>query len=224
MDAWRGTAVLLMLVWHLAWDLTTFGFLPRQVMLDVPATAVRYYIVGSFLLLSGIVSRFSRSNARRGVVTLLCAGVVSLVTHMVDDPVLFGILHCLGCCMLLYAALGRWLEIYPKTVLAVSLAVFLVTFPIPQRPRVETEWLWMFGFRTRTFYSSDYYPLLPWGGLFFIGTALGRWVADARERLTTVKSPVALRWVGRNALWIYMLHQPVLYGLTMLFATWRDRA
>lgn len=224
LDAWRGTAVLLMLGWHLAWDLTTFGFFPREVMLDVPATAVRYYIVCSFLLLAGIVSRFSRSNARRGAVTLLCAGAVSLATYLVNDPVLFGILHCLGCCMLLYAALGPWLERYPKTALAVSLAVFFITFPIPQRLRVETDWLWMFGFRTRAFYSSDYYPLLPWGCLFFAGSALGNWVAGARERLAAVKCPAALRWVGRHALWIYMLHQPVLYGLTALAAFVRDRA
>ena len=215
LDAWRGVAVILMVGWHFMWDLTTFGAYPQENMFGTAATLIRYFIVFSFLLLSGISCRFSRSNARRGAMALLCAMTVSVVTYLVGDPVRFGILHLLGCCMLLYAAVGPYLERLPGLpVAAVCLLLFAVTFRIPTDVRVDVTWTWMFGFRTTAFYSSDYYPLIPWGFLFFVGAVLGDRVRLARERLAGIKCPAALCWIGRRALWIYMLHQPVLYVLT----------
>ena len=215
LDAWRGVAVIAMVSWHLAWDLSTWGVFPQSGMFVQPALGIRYFIVFSFVLLSGISCRFSRNNVRRGVQTLGCALAVSAVTYLVGDPVLFGILHLLGCCMLLYALVGPYMERLPgPAVAAVCLLVFALTFHIPQRVRVDVTWTWMFGFRTREFYSSDYYPLIPWGFLFFLGTVLGGYVRRMGERLSAVRCPGALCWVGRRALWIYMLHQPVLYVLT----------
>ena len=69
LDAWRGVAVLTMVGWHLVWDLGLWGFFPLERMFAQPAVGIRYFIVCSFVLLSGISCRFSRSNARRGVQT-----------------------------------------------------------------------------------------------------------------------------------------------------------
>ena len=54
LDAWRGLAVLVMVFWHLAWDLAARGVFPKHMMFDPPMAGVRYFIIGSFVLISGI--------------------------------------------------------------------------------------------------------------------------------------------------------------------------
>ena len=107
LDGARGAAVLLMLGWHFLWDMTAFGFLPSEVMRSVPATLLRYLGGCAFVWIAGVSCRLTRSNLRRGVVTLLCAAVVTLVTAAAKTPVWFGVLHLLGLSMLLYAAVGK---------------------------------------------------------------------------------------------------------------------
>ena len=73
LDAWRGVAVLVMIGWHCCWDLGMLGVIPISRMEEPFAVGVRYFIVCSFVLLSGISCRYSRSNLRRGLQTLVCA-------------------------------------------------------------------------------------------------------------------------------------------------------
>ena len=217
LDAWRASAVLVMLFWHLCWDLTMYGTLPEETMFRQPMLGIRYYIVCSFVLLSGISARYSRSNARRGLQTLVCAMVITVVMYFFGEPVWFGVLHLLGCCMLLYAALGpRFEKLPPLPAAAGCLALFLLLHRICYGVRVTIPWLWMFGFRTREFYSSDYYPLFPWLFLFLVGSVLGGWIRSSDAAWKTKKVWPPLRWIGQHALWIYMLHQPVLMGILFL--------
>ncbi len=213
LDAWRGLAVLVMLFWHLAWDLAEFGVFPKQAMYDPPMAALRYFIIGSFVLLSGISCRYSRSNTRRGMKTLLCALAVSAAMYCVNDPVWFGTLHLLGCCMLFYAAFGeRFEKLPPAETALVCMVLFTFFLVLTDRVRISTPGLWAFGFRTRQFYSADYYPLLPWLFLFLTGTIVGGklrpGVLDEGRTF-----PAWLQWLGRKALWIYMLHQPIFMGI-----------
>lgn len=219
LDAWRGSAVYVMIGWHLCWDLGLLGLMPLERMTQPLAVGVRYYIVCSFVLLSGIVSRYSLSNLRRGIQTLACALVITLVTYFAGQPAWFGILHLLGCCMLLYAWLGPRLQSLPETpTLIACLALFAVFHVICYRVRVSVPGLWMFGFRTPTFRSSDWYPLLPWGFLFLAGTAVGGRIRRSEGAWKEKKAPGFLTWPGRHALWIYMLHQPLLLGALALIS------
>lgn len=56
------------------------------------------YIAVSFILIAGIMGRYSRSNFRRGVKTFLCGLLVTAVTLLVmpSERILFGILHFSG--------------------------------------------------------------------------------------------------------------------------------
>lgn len=222
LDTWRGVTVLVMVGWHLAWDLGMFGVFPQYLMMRQPALGIRYYIICSFVLLSGISCRYSRSNARRGMQTLACALVVSLVTALAGDPVVFGVLHLLGCCMLFYALIGeRFEKLPPLPAAAVCFALFLILHKICYGIRVNITWLWMFGFRTREFYSSDYYPIFPWLFLFLVGAVVGGWIRSSDGAWKHRAGVAPLNWVGRHALWIYMVHQPVLLGCVWLFTRLR---
>lgn len=81
----------------------------------------------------------------------------------------------------------------------------------------QTPHLWLFGFTTPDFASADYFPLLPWFFVFLLGTWAGRYVKAGRlpQWFYTTKAP-RLALVGRHALLLYVLHQPLLYALTML--------
>ena len=54
--------------------------------------------------------------------------------------------------------------------------------------------------------------------MFFLGGWFGRWLMAARldSRMRTMGAPEWLAWIGRRTLWIYMLHQPALYGACWL--------
>ena len=219
LDGWRTVAVLTMVVWHTLWDMTDmFAMLPAGFMFRDGVQLVRYFIVFSFLLLSGISCRFSRSNVRRGWETAGCAVVITVVTYIIGDPAKFGILHLLACCMLLYGWLGKWFEKLPDCwAAALSLGLFSVLFVWLDSFRVGFDWLFPLGIRSVYFYSSDYYPLLPWVFLFLFGTVLGRWVAVDTGRWKEIALPRALTWPGRHAMLIYMLHQPLIVAVLTVF-------
>ena len=216
-DAWRGVAVLVMIGWHLCWDLGMLGVMSLSRMEEPFAVGVRYFIVCSFVLISGISCRYSRSNVRRGLMTLGCALVITIVTYIAGQPAWFGILHLLGCCMLLYAWLGPKLEKLPELpTVIVCLVLFTVFHLICYRVRVSVPGLWMFGFRTPTFRSSDWYPLFPWLFLFLIGAVAGGWIRRSDAAWKEKKAWPPLVWIGQRAIWIYMLHQPALLGVLAL--------
>ena len=82
-------------------------------------------------------------------------------------------------------------------------------------------WLMPLGLIPPGFSSSDYFPLLPYLGWFLLGACLGRLLYGRRQSLLpdfpSGAWPVrALRWCGTHSLWIYLLHQPVLYALVQL--------
>ena len=105
-------------------------------------------------------------------------------------------------------------------VLGVALVAVGVQF---EMTRVQQTWLFPLGLRSIGFSSSDYFPLLPHLGWFLLGAALGR--ALYKEKKTRLpwkgadSAPIRFFCLcGRQSIWIYMLHQPVLYGIVMLFA------
>ena len=73
------------------------------------------------------------------------------------------------------------------------------------------------GFPTADFYSTDYFPLLPWIFLYLAGYFLYRLEKKYIHRLTALyrRIPV-LDTLGRYSLPIYLTHQPVLYGVFCL--------
>ena len=75
-----------------------------------------------------------------------------------------------------------------------------------------------FGFFPRGFFSTDYFPLLPWLFLFWAGYFLHFCMGRARMEPLRRSVCAPLGWLGRHSLGIYLLHQPVIYGgLLLLF-------
>ena len=216
LDMWRSLAVLTMLVFHALWDLERFGVVASGTMETHAADVVRYLGGGSFILISGMLALRSERCLRRGFF-LFCVGLaVAVVTALVKLPVRFGILQLLGVCMMLCGAARDALRRYTGPVFAAAyLLLFVLTWLITARITVSWRFLYPLGLRAEGFFSADYWPLLPWAFLYLLGTQLGalllRGGAEDRRRF-----PAALSFPGRHSLVIYLLHQPILYGLCFL--------
>lgn len=218
MDALRGLAVCLMVVHHFLYDLCAFLGAPWVLFTNPVFDVLHYFFAGLFIFLSGVSSDFSRSNARRGARAMALALGITVVTHLMGMTIAFGVLHLLASCMLLFALTRRFWELLPAWVLpVVCVGMIVLTAPCADGVTTELPHLWLFGFTRPEFYSSDYFPLLPWAFVFLLGTWAGRYIKAGRlpAWFYTAKAP-HLAAVGRHALAVYVLHQPVLYGVTLL--------
>ena len=215
LDAWRTVAIVTMVLYHFLYDLAAFGRMTWEQFFSPGLNALQLFICGSFILLAGISSRLSRNNARRGLVTLGAGFLVMLGAYAAGLPIWFGILQFLGVTMLIYAALGKYFQRVPNLASAVLYPVlFFVTRAWTDAALVSTKWLWPLGFRYAGFSSADYFPILPWIFLFLFGAWLGGVLLRTERAAWLYRSlPVWLTWPGRHSLVIYVLHQPVLYGL-----------
>jgi uncharacterized membrane protein len=207
-----------MISYHFLYDFAFFGRMSWEAFYSPGLNALQLFTCCSFILLAGISSRFSHSNLRRGAVTLLCGFLVMAGAYLVGAPILFGILQLLGVSMLIYGLVGKYFERLPAlAAAAVCIALFFVSRFWTQHTLVSARWLFPLGFLYRGFYSADYFPLLPWLFLFLLGTVAGG-TLKKHASLPWLQTgvPAFLSWPGRHSLIIYMLHQPILYGLCML--------
>ena len=235
LDELRGLSILLMVVHHAAWDLHHLFGVAVPLLQHPVVTALQGLFAGVFVVISGMVCHASRNNLRRGLQVLACGMAVTAVTLLAlpEKAVWFGILHLLGTSILLYA-LGQklWRRIPPLAGAAAALIGFSAAWGLPHGflsfgpmhlflpdGAYRLPWGFVVGLPAPNFRSGDYFPLLPWGFLFFFGAFLGRPVFQHRrpQWLFPARYPM-LAQVGRHSLWVYLLHQPVLYGLmTLLF-------
>ena len=221
LDAWRTLAIVLMTAYHFLYDLYIFGVISADQLFSAPLNVLERFICCSFILLAGASARFSRNNLRHGLVVLGAGLVVEIGAAVAGQTIRFGVLMLLGSSMVLWHFLGKGLQRLPGwSVAAGSGILFFAARWWTGRTAVSVPWLYPLGFISPGFYSADYFPLLPWFFLFLTGTALGGWCLAHREnRLLTVSLPRVLIWPGRHSLIIYVLHQPVLYGISYLI--WR---
>lgn len=219
LDGWRGIACYLMLGYHLLFDCVMFGWVPWNAVSLWPVVLWEKYIAYSFILCAGISATLTRSNLRRGLVTLGAGLVVTAASYIVGAPIRFGVLQFLGMAMVIYAFAGQWICRVPeKAAPFLWLALFVLAHILTDRTQVSVKWLFWLGFRYEGFVSYDYFPILPYIFLFFLGSWAGQMIGRYRDKMPFLekKAPGWLTWPGRRTLWIYLLHQPVLYGACLL--------
>lgn len=211
-DAARGAALVPMVVFHLAWNLSAFGMIETQITADPYWMWLARLTAGGFLFVSGIGLALgaragvgARAYLRRIGVLAAAAALVSIATfiYLPGFGVFFGILHAIALGSLLVWPLLR----APAWLLgALALAAFSAPF-WAVHALFDAPVFWWTGLSTRVPPSADYIPILPWIGPMLAGLLLGR-VLPAQAG----PAPRWLTWPGRHTLAIYLLHQPVLIG------------
>ena len=223
LDALRGICILCVIVVHFLFDLSFFGGLD----LTLPAwyVFIQEYGGAIFVVLSGICVTLGSKSVRRGLIVFACGMLITAVTYGMyrlgmsgaDVVVKFGVLHLLGVCMLVYPAFKK---LPPAALALLGLAIAITGYAI-RGVVVPQRWLFPLGLTYEGFTSSDYFPLFPQLGYFLIGAAIGK--TAYREKKTLLpgafqKTGIArfFCWCGRQSLFIYLLHQPIVYGLLEL--------
>lgn len=229
-DAARGVAILMMVVYHLAYDLDTFGGYPIDSTSGAwawfaDATATFFlFLVGVSLAISNARSSASRPGRNlfgkyvlRGLRILGYGMVLTVVSLLLGMGVIaFGILHVIGVSIILaYPLLGyRW----PNLVLGV-LFIAVGAYMMAAGVSSESPWLLPFGVVPEDLAMPDYRPLFPWFGVVLIGLFAGNLVYGKRPPVAA-RAPAAARPLvplGRNSLFIYLVHQPILIALLAAF-------
>lgn len=220
LDALRGVCILCVIVVHFLFDLSFFGGLD----LTLPAWYVFLQEYGGaiFVVLSGVCVTLGSKSVRRGLIVFACGMLITAVTYGMyrlgmsgaDVVVKFGVLHLLGVCMLVYPAFKK---LPPAALALLGLAIAITGYAI-RGIIVPQRWLFPLGLTYEGFTSSDYFPLFPQLGYFLIGAAIGK--TAYREKRTLLpgsfqETGIArfFCWCGRQSLFIYLLHQPIVYGL-----------
>ena len=223
-DAVRGTALLLMVLYHILFCLYFFGIIrwfDPQAVSGAAGAAVFIFIAGLSLILAG---RKPARTVKRGLQLLFFALIITAVTGIIYPQgfVVFGILHLIGCGTILsipfLSGKVQWFIPAVSGIGIIILSCFL--------QGVSGNLLLLpFGMPYPGFTSIDYEPLIPWFGVMLLGVSAGKILYPAGKRCTFLSAlpemPKVLRplcFAGRHTLLIYLLHVPVIIlGVFLLF-------
>lgn len=219
-DFLRGIALLLMVYFHIIFDMRDiYGY-------NVVYDSGWNMIAGKasailFMLISGVSCSLSRSNIKRGFKVLAAAMVITAATHIFDSRlgIKFGILHLLAAGMLLSPLLMK----LDKYLLILVGASIIAAGRLISEINADHDWFFIFGIHSNSFISSDYYPLVPWLGIFILGISAGMFLYKNKKSLfkfSVGQNPVSM--AGRHTLPVYMIHQPLILAALELVKILKD--
>lgn len=217
LDAFRGLCILGVVIVHFVYDLVD---LYEIVNWEYPDWFAFIKDWGGilFLLLSGVCVTLGSRSVRRGAIVFLCGMVCTAVTYGMyrmgfDASIIiyFGVLHCLGICMLLWPLLKR----LPVWALGLAGAALIPLGFWLEAVLINGPWLVPIGILYPGFSSADYFPLFPNLGYFLLGAVLGKTLYRRQQTLLPRIDPdfLLIRFLtfcGRYSLFIYLLHQPLI--------------
>lgn len=234
LDTLRGFTLLHMVMFHFLYDVfIIYGFYPgwdRMLFTRI----WQQYICWSFILISGIAFHFSRSIWRKSLILIAWGFVFTGVTVLVlpSETIWFGILNFMGLSALVTGLLDPILSSVPPALgILLSGLCFFLTRAVPSGylgwgslhlanlpPALYQWWIgaWI-GFPPPGFHSSDYFALIPWIFLFWIGYYLFNYLK--KEKMATIMQKgelPLLTAIGRKSLWIYVIHQPICMLICIL--------
>ena len=229
LDELRGLDLISMMLFHVCWDLVFLFDMNMGWYAGTPGRLWQQAICWVFILLSGFCAPFGRHMLRRGITVFAAGALVTAATlvFMPEGRVIFGVLTFLGTAMLLTGVLEPLLKkVMPAVGFAVSAVLFVLCSPVSSGRVGIGSWQVLLpqnlyanyftaflGFYPFWFYSADYYALLPWLFLFWAGYFLHSVVGWERMGLLRHSVCPSLGWMGRHSLLLYLLHQPVIYGV-----------
>lgn len=216
LDVYRGLAVLLMMIFHLCWDLRHFGFIHynlhdpfwvdfRSLILTLFLTAIGW----SAYLTSEKTSKHRLISWKRDSKLFISACVISLATYLAlpDQWIYFGILHFILVASFIIRPLARWpiaCALFGSLILLVYQTTTWLEFPN--------------AFAVLSRYVSlpektlDIVFPFPWIGVVFLGPLLG-YLQWHQLKWPPRLFPNILAFMGRHALTIYLSHQLILFTL-----------
>ncbi len=236
LDTIRGITLLSMMLYHTCWDLVFLFGKKIPGYSGLGGYVWQQSICWTFILLAGFCWSLGSHHLKRGLIVFGSGILITFVTLLVmpESRVIFGVLTLIGSCMLLLIPMEKLLlKLCAEIGLAGSFLLFLLfrnvntgylgfeNWNILKLPDgfYENLFTTYLGFPQKGFFSADYFSLLPWFFLFLTGFYLYQLVQKNHmmEKLFSWRVP-GFDVIGRHSLLIYLLHQPVVFGISwMLF-------
>lgn len=222
-DLMRGFAVALMIVFHFCYDLTYYQFAGFDFYHDPFWLNFRTFIVSLFLLVVGIsqslafYGKVPRNRIiKRLLILLVLSLLISIATYFIfpGRTIVFGILHFILVASIIALPFTR----YPLVSLISGITAVFIGNTFTSE-LFNQSWLHWIGFMQYKPATEDYVPLFPWLGVVLIGIWVGHTLLSSGNgrRILNADLPVPgkrlLEVAGRHSLLIYILHQPILFGL-----------
>lgn len=232
LDTIRGIVLISMIAYHASWNLVYIYGVDWPWYHSKGAYIWQQSICWTFILLSGFCFSLGKRHLKSGFMVFGSGLLVTVVTLIVmpSNRVVFGVLTCIGSCILILTFIDKGLKKIPEEAgLGLAFLLFLlmknindgylgigniqmIEIPINWYQNYFTTYL---GFPFKGFYSTDYFSLLPWLFLFITGFNLYRIFEKYNflNKSFMEKEVTIFSFLGRHSLLIYLLHQPVIYGL-----------
>lgn len=221
LDSIRGFALINMIIYHALWDVVYMFGVDIKWYYSKPGFIWQQFICHTFIFLSGFCFSMGKNKLKRGLVVFASSIIICAVTllFMPDSRILFGVLCLIGSCMLILIPFENLLKkINPYIGFIIFMTIFVLTKNIPDKSwefgNIFTAYV---GFPHGSFRSVDYFPLVPW--LFLYVGGLFMYMIFCKHNLLRFLSTIRIKpleFIGRHSLLIYILHQPVVYGLLLL--------
>lgn len=229
-DYIRVCVILNMIIYHTLWDIMyLFGKDIPWFISDV-GNIWQKFICITFIILSGFCWSLSRNHIKRGIYILAMGFLISFVTTVFvpEGSIKYGILTMIGSSVIIMIPLEKALnKINSFAGLILSFALYIVLkdintgyifFHKVSLPKYlyKGELMTYMGFTEKGFYSADYFSLIPWIFMFIFGYFLYK-VMKSKGWILYLKGVQnkLIEKISRGSLIIYMLHQPVVYGLLL---------
>jgi len=208
LDALRGLAVVWMILFHASYDLKFFKLIDWDFNTGFWYAFPRI-IAFTFLFCVGASLNFThhphpnwKAVGKRTLKIGLSALVISLSTYFIfpQQWIYFGTLHCI----LIGSILGVFF-VNKRNWTLVVLALILVAQYV-----LYYDIKWVSSILQKP--SMDFIPIYPWFWVILLGIFLEPYLSRVRS-LQEMKPQKFLTFLGQHSLKIYLLHQPVLFGL-----------
>lgn len=206
-DAIRGFTVILMIFFHFCFDLNNFKFIDVDIIHGTFWFALPRIIVFLFLFAVGMSLTLANHDEihwrlfwKRFFKISMFAALISLVTYFIipENWIYFGTLHAIATISIMS------LPFLKKPTLSLTTALFLFIPSIIFDKNIP--WI------TLPHQSWDYIAPFPWLGAALLGIFAvhkGLHLQAIPDNLPTR----SLNFLGKYSLVIYLIHQPILFGI-----------
>ena len=224
LDVLRGGALIGMTVFHFAYDLMFFGLREPGYTTQFHWWALAKAVAITFLFATGASLYLAHAGgfhwkrwARRLAWIALAALAITVVTWFATPEafIFFGLLHLIafaGIAGLAFVRAPWWLAA------AAAVAILVLNKTVQTELLDAPIWHWT-GLSGVTPVSGDYFPVFPWLAAVLVGIGTAKWAHEAGALQVLAIPKMAgragrlVRFLGRNSLVYYLLHQPVMMGL-----------
>ncbi|MFH1785077.1 MAG: heparan-alpha-glucosaminide N-acetyltransferase [Candidatus Micrarchaeota archaeon] len=220
-DALRGLAIVLMIIYHFIFDLNYFG-LANFDMSNPLMIIFQRVIAVLFVGLVGVSLVLSENKNKNGYLKHMWRGfkltnfaiLITAVTWIYPHKgfISFGIIHMIALSTFiapLFFRFKKW-----NLLIGIVLIVVGIWFNLHQTDSRSLFWL---GLIYPEYEALDFYPILPWFGVVLTGMAICELIYKNKrfEFKNTWANRLAI--LGRHSLAIYLTHQIILVGIIMAY-------